>query len=215
VPPPPLGLECTEELKGFCTRAVRDAAQPEDYRSAADLAQQENSFLDFKLTILIEDVREFIESKEHQARAEGYVDSSVFGRKRRVEEGTFNLFIEGGRKPTKRIVYRLKFFGDDGARYLLDGYKVIRDDPGLDLWADNTTLYTTVRVGWGDDDRVAGQGIMYVSVVGFLEQLSTYRVRNSPSAGTSARCLGRFGRFYFGELWESYIRQQIPGAPSE
>lgn len=59
---------------------------------------------------------------------------------------------------------------------------------------------------------MVGQGILHVKVPDFLEQLTTFPVRNSSGPGTDARWLGRFGQFFFGELWETYIRFQVPGA---
>jgi cholesterol oxidase len=114
------------------------------------------------------------------------------------------------------MLYLLQFIGEDGQPYLLDGYKEVRDDPGFDAWSDNTTLYTSIRRGWetraGARGPVVGQGIMHVRVRDFMKQVTTFRARNSPGKVESIRTLGHFGGFFFGRLWETYVKALVPGA---
>ena len=85
VPAPPVGLEFTEEMKGFVSTGVRDARTPGEYGKAKEQGRRDKSFLDFKLTIIIDDLELFMASPEHEARAEGFVDSAAFGRRQRVD----------------------------------------------------------------------------------------------------------------------------------
>jgi cholesterol oxidase len=146
---------------------------------------------------------------------EGWITSRVCGFECEVEWGRFNLFLDDADKRTRRMVYLLRFTGDDGEPYLLDGYKEVRDDPGPDAWSDNTTLYTSIRRGWaigpGARGPVIGQGIMHVRARDFIKQLTTFRARNSPGKVESARTLARFSGFFFGRLWETYVKGLIPG----
>ena len=207
------GLEFTEKMRGFVTRYVTDAtaANLARYRDAERVAQVEESALEFRLTIITDDLEGFIASKEHIARCEGYVDSKLFGKKLLVEEGMFNLFIEDAAAHTKRMIYKLKFTGEDGQRYFLDGFKEIKDDPGFDAWADTTTLFTSIHAGWSESDPIIAQGIIHVHVNDFMRQLTTFRVRNVAPVGARAAWLSRFGRFFFADLWDTYIMQQVPG----
>jgi cholesterol oxidase len=212
IPKPPPGLEFTEEMKGYCTPEVTDAETPAGYEEAEKKGREHGTRLDFKLTILIDDIREFIANRKHEARAEGFVDSTLFGERRRVEEARFNLFmVDGG---NKRMRYRLKFIGSDGKRYFLDGFKEIRDDLQLDVWKDNTTLFTNVREGWSLDAPVVAQGIMHVLPADFLRQLTTFRVHNAENATESVAWLRRFGAFFFGELWDTYVRHEDLADPA-
>lgn len=207
------GIEFTEKMRGFVTRAVADAtaAHLPRYGDAERVAKVEESPLEFRLTIMADDLDRFIQSKEHLARCEGYVDSKLFGKKRLVEQGTFNLFVEDEAAHTKRMIYRLQFTGEDGNPYLLDGFKEIRDDPGFDVWKDTTTLFTSIRAGRTPADPIVAQGIIHVLLGDFLQQLTTFRIRNSPGPVEGAALMGRFGRFFFGDLWDTYILHHVPG----
>lgn len=200
------GLEFSEDMRGVCTRAVVDAGSPDEFAHAADIAEQEGGGkLDVHLTIYTDDIEAFLASHAHEACAEGYIDAPMFGGRLPVEQGKFNLFIEG---MVKEIRYHLEFMGTDGQCYSLEGYKTIHDDPGFDLWADMTTLYTTIRRGWSPAGPVVAQGILRVSVKDFLVQLTTFRIRHTHDTSVIAHWLARFGAFFFGELWETYVKPQ-------
>lgn len=202
---PPLGLEFTERMRGFVTRSTTSALGEAGYREAEREGQVEGGPLEVRLTVLIDDVRRFIESREHEAPCEGYVDGPMFGRRVLVERGTFNLFFVDDSARTKRMRYRLELTSEvDGHPYTLEGYKELRDDPGPDLWEDTTTLFTSIRAGWSPDGTIVAQGIIRVHAADFLEQLSTFRARHSAGAAESAAGIARFGAFFFGELWASY-----------
>ena len=211
--PPPPGLEWTEVMKGHVTRDVTAASTPGEYRAAEQLGEEQGSHIEYRVTILVDDLPAFLADPAREASAEGHLDSSLFGRGRLLEEGRFNLFVVDPSTHHRRLIYRLCFVGADGRRYLLDGFKDVHDDPGFDAWSDNTTLFTSIRDGWTLSDPVIAQGIIHVRLADFLRQLTTIRIRNSPSAGATATWLGRFGAFYFGELWETYIRERLPPDP--
>lgn len=207
---PPLGLEWTEVMKGHVTRAIIAAGNPGEYRAAEEIGREDGSAIEYRVTVIIDDLDAFIADAEREAIAEGHIDSALFGRGRPIEEGRFNLFVVDPETFHRRLIYRLKFVGEDGRPYLLDGFKDVHDDPGFDVWSDNTTLFTSIRDGWSTADRVIAQGIIHVRLPDFLRQLGTIRIRNSRSAGESATWLGRFGTFYFGEIWDTYIRGHVP-----
>ena len=50
----------------------------------------------------------------HETRAEGYVDSELYGRRRPVSRGTVNLFVNQADPNRKKMLYRLFFTADDG-----------------------------------------------------------------------------------------------------
>ena len=74
-----------------------------------------------------------------------------------VNEGIFNLFVKNpDNVDTHNMRYRMKLSSQDGDHYYFYGYKVIHDDPGIDVWSDTTTLYITVYEGKDDQGPVAG-----------------------------------------------------------
>lgn len=210
LPALPLGMEMTEELRGYYTPDIRDAKTPAEFASAEKLGKACATELNFRVTIIIDDVKRFVETREHAAPCFGYVECPLFGGRRRVENGVFNMFVADAIQHMKLLCYRLEFYGADGQAYLLDGLKEVRDDAGFDAVSDMTTLYTSIRKGWAPDAPIVGQGIVRVTFKGLLEQIGSLRARNHPNTAAGARALGRFGRFMFGELWESFVVDKLP-----
>ncbi|MEJ2429997.1 MAG: GMC family oxidoreductase [Deltaproteobacteria bacterium] len=209
--PPPVGLEFTEEMKGYFTESMKNAKTPEEFKEAEERGKKEGNNLSFKLTIYIDNVNSFVTESAHEARAEGYVSRG--SGKYTVERGRFNLFIEDPEKHTKRMLYSLQFKTDEDQDYLLAGYKEIRDDPQFDvweIWQDSTTLYSTLYEGKTVSDSVVGQGIIRVHLQDFLKQLTTFRVRNAADGSAKLRTMKMFTSFFFGELWETYVKNLIP-----
>jgi cholesterol oxidase len=209
---PPTGMEFTEEMRGYFTESVKNAKTPEEFKEAEERGKKEGNHLSFKVTIYIDNVNGFITESAHEARAVGYV---AMGRsKYTVERGRFNLFIKYQQNHTRRMLYSLGFKGGDDQDYLLEGYKVIRDDPDIDsweIWKDTTTLFTTLyKSTTASDDAVVGQGLIRIHLQDFLKQLTTFRVRHTPDFGTKVQTMEKFMSFFFGELWETYVKNLIP-----
>ena len=80
------------------------------------------------------------------------------------------------------MLYSMPLVADDGRRFHLDGYKQIRDDDGLDLWSDTTTLYVTVHEGEGTTGPVAAKGIVTIHAADFAKQMTTMRGRRRQPA---------------------------------
>jgi cholesterol oxidase len=154
--------------------------------------------------MLVDNLDRFIENDQHEARTEGVVDSRAYGRMRRVDRGRFNLFVNADEPDTRNMLYRLRFVTEHGRRLMLDGYKVVRDDPGPDLWADNTTLYVTIRDGWDPGAVGIATGMLHINVLGFLSLLRSMTVTNAPR-GQDLAYATRFGRFFLGTLWDTYV----------
>jgi hypothetical protein len=97
------------------------------------------------------------------------------------------------------MVYELAFRAGERPYYLA-GEKRVRNDAGLDLWKDTTTLYTRLHEGEGAGGAVIGAGILTLGVRQLLALMSTLRPINGGGPGT----VTAFGRFFFGELWDVY-----------
>jgi cholesterol oxidase len=100
--------------------------------------------------------------------------------------------------------YRMKLASSEGGTYFFDGFKRIHDDPGLDMWADTTTLFITVYEGDDDKGGVAGKGILHIRPQDFMKQMTTMRVRNAVSARQQLALSGRFGAYFTGSLHDVY-----------
>jgi cholesterol oxidase len=195
-----VSVSFTEEMKGFVSFGEQDFDV--GYRSG----RESRTALMFHLTITADDIARFIEDRDHEAVAEGWVECDALGGQRPVERGVFNLFVdhEGDRR-RKRMLYRLHFSDSAGNPLTLTGHKVVEDDPGFDLWRDTTTLYTRVLRGHvgeeeAEEPEVVASGIIHIHGVDFGRQLTTFRC--DPPSRVDA--LGRFGALFAGDLWDVY-----------
>lgn len=211
---PAVGLEFTEEMKGHVAQGIQGASA-EHYREGERRGRDAGETLNVWLWIYVDDLEVFVNDRAHQAAVKGYVDYAPIGGKRTIERGFFNLFVADSAAHTKHMRYSLHCTGSNGQSYLLEGYKEIRDDRGWDTWADNTTLFTTVHQGKTSDDPVFSRGIIHVRLWDFVEQLASFRVHNAPTLTAKKRALTRFGAFFFGELWDTYVKYHIPGLEDE
>lgn len=197
-------IEFTEEMKGYVT-----FGEP-DYDRGYEEGKRQRTFLMFHLTIEVSDVDRFVADPAHAASAEGWVECEELGGRLPVEEGLFNLFIEGDPSRTN-MRYRLFFRDRAGNPLTLSGFKDIEDDPGFDLWSDTTTLYTRVLRGHVPEEADAeaesvASGIIQIYLLDFAKQLTTFRAYG-PTASEQARALGAFGRLFLGKLWDLYAGQ--------
>jgi cholesterol oxidase len=145
------------------------------------------------------------------------VESAVFGGRRPVERGRFNLLVDQDDPTDKRMLYELWFTDDQGRRRTLAGHKVIIDNAGLDLWADTTTLYTRILEGHvegaaKDSAAVVAAGILRIKPMMFARQLTTFRASGG-SFAERAGAMARFGRLFTGALWDVYVTTPVPNAP--
>jgi predicted acylesterase/phospholipase RssA len=203
-PPSPVeGIHFTEHMAGFATMGCQDPE--EGWRLGAD----EGNRLRFRLTIEVDDLDQFATQPEHAGTARGWVDFDSLGGRFPVRAGQFNLFIDQEDPGHKRMLYRLHFIDSGGFPLTLLGEKKVQDDPGHDLWADTTTLYTRIlrgHVDWPEADlaQTVAAGIMRITPLSFLRQLTTFRARGE-TVGRRLEALSRFGRLFAGKLWDVYV----------
>jgi cholesterol oxidase len=196
----PVGVSFTEEMKGFV------AFGESDFDRGFRTGRQSGTALMFHLTITVDDLDRFIADRRHEAVAEGWVECVGAGGRLPVERGVFNLFIDqDGDKRRKRMLYRLHLVDGAGQPLTLTGFKVVEDDPGFDLWADTTTLYTRLLRGHTEPEgdaaaEVVAAGIIHIHGVDFAKQLTTFRAH--PPQRVDA--VARFGALFAGDLWKVY-----------
>ena len=163
----------------------------------------------FELTIEVPDVETFVASGDHEGTAVGYVDCDLLGGQLPVERGWFNLFVATADVGTREMRYRLWVRDLAGAPVTMYGFKVVRDDPGLDLWRDTSTLHITLLRGHvppGEDGTVVGAGLLRILPRDFARQLTTFR---AGGAGPVAS-LARFGAFFGKSLRDVYLPPSPP-----
>ncbi len=176
------------------------ASDPVDGRRQGEAARTR---LDLHATITIGDVRRFMADPQHVATLDGTIDFEPLGRDLRASRGTFNLFASPDRPGTKRASYELAF-ATRGTPYFFAGHMDIRDDAGPDAWSDLTTLYATLHEGTDRSGPIVGAGVLALGTDGLARLAASMRVTGADSLGDGALALAAFGRFFLGELWNTY-----------
>jgi cholesterol oxidase len=198
VAPGASGLRFTEKMKGFAALHV------DDPRAGFARGKENRDRLMFELTISVDDIDRFVAEPERQGSASGYVESELLGGRLEVERGWFNLFVEADDPDERQMLYRLWLTGPGGNPLTFAGVKQVRDEGGLDVWRDTSTLYVTVREGHlapgTDDGDVVAAGIITIHVPDFMKQLTTFRTWGDDPV----RALEEFGTLFLGQLWDVY-----------
>lgn len=208
----PTKLSFTEEMKGFCT--MGETNYDEGFRKG----KENDTSIMFRLTITVNGVNRFVTRPEHDTDdVKGYIECPALGGRLPVEKGWFNLFIDDADPSRKTMLYRLFFRDQNGEALTLSGYKDVKDDPGLDLWSDTTTLFTRILKGHVSPDEeknaeIVAAGIIHIYFFDFLKQLTTFRVEGE-TISDRASALARFGRLFMGKLWDVYARSVLTSGP--
>lgn len=195
-----VGIQFTETMRGHFSTKVKD-----DYKDGLEQGLQDNTEFRFVLTIVSDDLNAMSADPLHPAQMIGNVIApSLSEEPLTVNEGRFNLFADDpNHTGTRQMHYRMTLRSIEGRTYYFKGFKVIRDDPGIDLWSDTTTLYITLYDG-DEQSPVLGKGILRIHPADFARQLRTLRVTSAASLSESLRATAQFGQLFAGALSDSY-----------
>ncbi|WP_296667918.1 GMC oxidoreductase [Demequina sp.] len=197
------GVQFTEQMKGYLALGETDPI--EGWRRARQLGHR---FM-FELTIEAPDVDRRLEAAGRPGTARGFVRCEQLGGTLPVERGWFELFAPGEDAGELEMRYRLWLRDIVGAPVTLAGVKHVKDDPGLDVWRDTSTLYITLFAGHlapGVDGDVRGAGVLRILPLDFARQMTTFRTAGGGTLGS----LGSFGRFFMTSLRRVYLAPATP-----
>lgn len=195
------GLQFDEIMKGYFSTEVKD-----DYEQAAQRGKEDDSPFEFAVTILSDDLDQMLKDQHHEANIEGSATAPrLSAHPLTVTEGRFNLFsADPDRVSTREMRYRMKLTSQEGEVWYFDGFKVIHNDPGFDMWSDTTTLYITIHNGGDTDSPVLGKGVLKIMPADFLRLMTTLRVNNAQNIAQRLATTVKFGRFFAGALFQTY-----------
>ena len=193
----PIGITFDETMAGAF------ALGPEDPEDGALAGRSAGTELAMHASVSIPDLDAFIADPKHLGRLKGSIDFPPLGNGLPAKSGVFNLFSPSRKAGLKYMVYELSF-KHDGKPHYLAGKKHVHDDPGVDLWTDTTTLFTTLHAGSDDKAPMIGAGVLRLDMGDFLKLMSTIKVTGAKSAKDKAAAVAKFGRFFMGELWDTY-----------
>jgi hypothetical protein len=192
------GVRFTEQLKGWLS------FDETDFNQALLRGHRQGTKARMRLAMEVADIDRFIAGPVHSARARGYLHCDELGGRLETESAGFELFTPEPDERHLRMRYRL-FLRDPAGRPLtLYGFKVIEDDPNYDSWHDVTRLFVRllaghVREGDGRPEDVVATGVLRISALSFLRQLTTFR-----------GAVVRFQVFFMRALWGAYAGRSVP-----
>ena len=198
-----VGIEFTETMRGFVTLGDEVIA---DYHAAAKVAEAEGSKLEFTATITTDDLDGMLKNPQHQALLHGVITARALSPKPvRVTHGTFELLTQDPDDPrARRMTYRMPMTTEGGHHFFLYGYKLVRDDKGMDLWPDTSTLFVTIHDGTDETRPVVGRGVLRILPKDFATQMRTFKITNAGSLVRRLKAAADFGRFFAGALYDTY-----------
>jgi cholesterol oxidase len=156
--------------------------------------------------ITIKDLEAFRTDPNHPGVLDVRMDWPPFGNDLPAPGGVFNLFSPSSDPELKLMVYEWGL-QHEGQQYYFAGHKNVRVHPLLDLWKDTTTLYTQLHQGPDKTGPVVGAGIISLGAAELMRMVGTFKALNAKSAEQSAQAVAEFGKFFLGELWDTYVRK--------
>jgi cholesterol oxidase len=206
-----IGLQFTESMRGYFSTTItvnpenQGSSDLEWFERAAEQGRRESSSFEFTLTIGSDDLDFSLRGSEHKFRMSGVAHATALSPlPLTVTEGEFELLSqEPNCATTRRMIYRAKMTSAEGRVFYLDGFKLIRTGSLTRLWPETSTLYITVRDA-SPSHHILGSGILHISYEDFVRQLTTLEVTGAKDREQRLNAAARFGRMFFGLLWETY-----------
>lgn len=197
-----IGVQFTESMKGYFS-----LEEKADYAKGFERGKQQNSPFEFTLTIRSENVQAFIDHKDHEAPMAGTMVAPALSQYPLTAiQGTFNLFVEDPSNPSrKKMIYKMHLRSREGQQFYFEGFKDVANDKGPDMWKDTTTLFITVYEG-STNAKVIGKGKLIIETKDFATQMTTMKAINARSASDRFKAISAFGKFFAGNLFDSYVK---------
>ncbi|MDQ2668375.1 MAG: hypothetical protein M3Z05_20625 [Gemmatimonadota bacterium] len=205
----PLTWEATQMLdepSGITFREMMTgsfALGESDPEKGAAIGATAGTTLTMHATVSVHDVDRFITDPNHLGSLLGEIDFTPWGAGMPSSKGVFNLFAPGDAPRLKYMVYELAF-AYAGKPYYLAGKKHVRDDAGIDLLSDTTTLYTTLHEGGDATGKVVGAGVLKLGMGDFAKLLTTVRPTGAHQVTDGTAAVMKFTKFFAGQLMDTY-----------
>jgi choline dehydrogenase-like flavoprotein len=158
-------------------------------------------------TITIDDLDKFMTDPAHNGSLVGSIDFNPLGAHLPSTSGVFNLFSPTNDPKMKYMVYEMGFNASDGKPYYMAGRKEVKDAELTDVWKATTTLYTQLHQGTDKTGPVVGAGVLTLGMADLLAMIPTMHATNTTSPEQAAETVAKFGKFFLGEIWETYVEK--------
>lgn len=210
----PVGVTWSETFKGSLAFGQSDFNQA--------MLPQYSEPVTAGLTVVIRDLDRFLAAQAdggiRDAAAlpaevtEGYLRCDALGGELRVRGGTFQAFVPAGLTEPRdalhlRMRYDLQLTGPAGRRYVLEGFKLVENDPGYDSWSDTTTLFIRIL----HDDEPVAVGVLRISPLAFMREFCTFRGLG-PTRCARLGAVARYQRSFAMSLRRTYAGPPVSGS---
>ncbi len=195
------GIQFTERMAGYLSVGA------ENFEDGYKQGKLDDSAFSFVLTIHSNDLDTMIKDPSHSATIVGSVTAPALSKHNlSVSNGEFNLFTKDpDQKDIRYMRYRMKLNSEEGKEYYFNGYKLIRDDPGFDVWEDTTTLFITIHDGDTDKAPVLGKGILKINPDDFRKQMTTMKVPGAKGTKDELKYRALFLKFFAENIVDVYV----------
>lgn len=164
-------------------------------------------------TVAIVDLQAFFQDSNHTGLLTGAVRIDALGADWMAAQGHVRLFSMGRVVGERLMEYRMAF--ERGAqRYTLAGTKYVFDHAGFDVWADVTTLHTTL-IRHDADGREINEwiGVLRLSLGQAARLMLTLSGTGSRGWLSRLGLIARFGLFFLCEVAARFLPRRSGRAP--
>lgn len=200
-----LGIMFSETMVGGL------ALGPKDPEIGYAQGERDHTIFTMHATIRIPDLHAFVADEQHQGEITGNISYSAFGQQVLCKNGAFKLFSPTEKSVLKLMVYELGF-EHGGSDYYLAGRKEIRQASPMHAWKETTTLFTRIHKGSDSNGPIVGAGILSLNAQDLVRLLKTIHVMNANNLNEKLQATSAFGKFFLGELWNSFAHHTDPHA---
>jgi hypothetical protein len=193
------GLAFRETMRGPFALGESDPAR------GAIAGRKARTSLALHVAIDIGDVSAFAAEPSHTAQLGGRVDFAPLAGEMHATTGVVRLFAPREGQATSRVMYYGLQITHDGRDFFVAGVKHVDGRSLLHMWSETTTLYTTLHEGPDERAPVIGAGVLRLTPLALLRTMPTMRA-------THLAGLTRFGEFFVGQLWQSYVTRRPAAA---
>lgn len=204
--PATVGVRFTETMRGWWS-------EEGDFETAERAGKEDGNTIEFTLTVSVHDLDALIEKNgDYSGGMIGTVVAPALSPSPlTATNGVFNLFKrDPDRVGQEYMKYRFQMHSEEGKTWYFDGFKVIHDDFGIDVWPDTTIMYTTIYEGTDTTGPVVGRGILYIQPLDFARQLTTIDAINTTTTADRLTAITRFGLYFAGDLYHIYGGVLVP-----
>jgi cholesterol oxidase len=195
-------VQFTETMRGYFS-----IHEKLDFELGCEKGKQEQSALMFTLTIQAEDIQNFMIDPEHKGYMAGTVIAPMLSdHALTISDGIFNLFVKDETNPLlKKMKYSMQMHSVDGKTYYFEGYKLVEDEKGFDLWKDTSVLFVTIYNGKDNTAPVLGKGVLKILLADFITQMGTIKALYTNNTLDSLNAIKLFSSFFGKNLLDTYF----------